>query len=271
MKFKMLWHKFWGDPKNPTFIFFHGFMGTHGDFKAVIESLQKDYFCIAIDLPGHGFSKKFLPKSIQEFDNLILDTIEPYTQSEFTLVGYSMGGRIALKLSRILKPSALALISARVFELTAQERKKRFETDQKKSLELQDLPFSNFLTTWYNFPLFKTLKDNATLHHQMVEERRKQSPLALSHILKLATPAVYSVGPQTLKDLQCPLLYCAGIEDAKYYQQIQEIKNKKKDLWLAAFSRASHALHLEQASSLAQTLKQFNRYFHDKLETSSQF
>lgn len=265
----MLWHRFWGDPKNPTLIFFHGFMGTHNDFKRVIEALQKDYFCIAIDLPGHGFSRKFLPTSIDEFEGLILDTIEPYTLNDFTFVGYSMGGRIALKLSKILRPSALALISARILPLTAQEQKRRFEIDKQQSLELQDLPFLNFLTTWYNLPLFKTLNKNSNLHRQMIEERQKQSPQALAHILKLISPATYSAGPQILKDLQCPLLYCAGIEDAKYYQQIQEIKNKKKDLWLAAFSGASHALHLEQINSLAQTLKQFNRYYHDKLETSS--
>ncbi len=267
----MLWHRFWGDPKNPTLIFFHGFMGTHNDFKCVIETLQKDYFCIAIDLPGHGFSRKFLPTSAEEFDDLILNTIDPYTLSDYTLVGYSMGGRIALKLSKNLKPSALALVSAKIFPLALQEQKKRFEIDKVHFLKLQDLPFLNFLTTWYNLPLFKTLKKNSNLHRQMIEERQKQSPKALVHTLKLVSPAVYSAGPQILKDLQCPLLYCAGIEDVKYYQQIQEIKSKKKDLWLAAFSGASHALHLEQANSLAQTLKQFNRYYHDKLETSSHF
>ncbi|MCH9633086.1 MAG: 2-succinyl-6-hydroxy-2,4-cyclohexadiene-1-carboxylate synthase [Chlamydiae bacterium] len=267
----MLWHRFWGEPKNPTLIFFHGFMGTHGDFKPIIKNLQKDYFCIALDLPGHGFSKSFLPSTACEFDKLILETIEPYTHNDYTLIGYSMGGRIALKLLKNLKPNALALISAKIFPLTIQEQKKRSEKDHIQSLEMQDLPFLNFLTNWYNLPLFKTLDKKQKLLRQMIEERQQQSPQALSHILKLVSPASYSVNRQVLHELQCPLLYCAGIEDEKYYRQIQEIKDQKKDLWLAAFSGASHALHLERANDFAQTLKQFNRYYYDRLETTSPF
>ena len=52
----MISFKQFGDPKNPTLLFTHGFMGDADDWDLIISKLTNQYFCISIDLPGHGQS-----------------------------------------------------------------------------------------------------------------------------------------------------------------------------------------------------------------------
>jgi len=43
-----------GNPDESIVVFLHGFMGSSNDWKQVISFLKKDFYCIALDLPGHG-------------------------------------------------------------------------------------------------------------------------------------------------------------------------------------------------------------------------
>ncbi len=65
-------------------VFLHGFLGNSADWEAVLSYLP-DCPCFGVDLPGHGSS----PFSTT-FD---FDPPAP----KFHLIGYSMGGRLALQ------------------------------------------------------------------------------------------------------------------------------------------------------------------------------
>src|SRR5215203_1872242 len=49
-------HEVSGDGLYPTILFLHGFMGSSADWRGAIAALGDRYFCIAVDLPGHGAS-----------------------------------------------------------------------------------------------------------------------------------------------------------------------------------------------------------------------
>ncbi len=264
----MLWHKVWGEPTNPILIFLHGFMGTHRDFLPLIKILEKDYYCVALDLPGHGIAQKILPQSQADFDDIIMQTLQPYINQKYTLIGYSMGGRIALRLSSVLDACSLVLISSLTSPLSKLEKKERLKKDKQLTLELQNSPFNDFLKNWYRIPLFVTLNQSSTLYTQMIEERKKQSPRAMSYIMNLLSPANYYPSLDAIKNFKNPLLYCCGKHDKKYFAHANSITNQKKDLWKACFSKASHAVHFEKPHSLSQTIKQFQRYYYDRMETA---
>ena len=84
----------------PEWLFcFHGYGEDAGSF-ALFEPLVKDQFTlIAIDMPFHGKTdwKEGLSLNIEELISII-DLIRPARQS-FSLLGYSMGGRISLQLA----------------------------------------------------------------------------------------------------------------------------------------------------------------------------
>ena len=46
--------KTYGDKHKKPILFLHGFLGSQYDFVDIIEGFKTTYFCISVDLPGHG-------------------------------------------------------------------------------------------------------------------------------------------------------------------------------------------------------------------------
>lgn len=80
-------------------IAFHGFGNDAAIFMPLAAALQQEYTTIAIDLPGHGrsrwtepyFRKKDLMAIVQGIRN-------DFGAEQFTLLGYSLGGRVCLNI-----------------------------------------------------------------------------------------------------------------------------------------------------------------------------
>jgi len=95
-----------GDPKNPPIIFIHGWMSHRGVWRQTLPILQKKYYCIAVDLLGFGSSGK--PEggdySLSAQGHRILTLADQLGIKNFSLVGHSMGGQIALYIAAVLAP-----------------------------------------------------------------------------------------------------------------------------------------------------------------------
>lgn len=89
-----------------VFVFLHGFLGTGEDWIAIMKAISGCARCIAIDLPGHGGTKiqnhgnndatQDSGLSIEVVADLLCELIKHITPGKVTIVGYSMGARIAL-------------------------------------------------------------------------------------------------------------------------------------------------------------------------------
>ncbi len=87
-----------GDNKKETLLFIHGLANYLWVWKWNIASLQEKYRCIAIDLPGNGFSSRGdYPYSIEYFTDTVHQFIDALNLKQVSLVGHSMGGQIALQ------------------------------------------------------------------------------------------------------------------------------------------------------------------------------
>lgn len=90
----------YGNKNQETLLFIHGLANYLWVWKWNIATLQKNYRCIAIDLPGNGHSSRGnYPYSIQYFIEIILEFIQTLGLKKVSLVGHSMGGQIALQLA----------------------------------------------------------------------------------------------------------------------------------------------------------------------------
>ena len=83
-----------------TLLFIHG-LATYGlSWKKNIEELKQHYRCIAIDLPGNGFSDRGdFSYSMHFFAHTIEDFIHKAQLGKVHLVGHSMGGQVAMTLA----------------------------------------------------------------------------------------------------------------------------------------------------------------------------
>ena len=93
-----------------TLVFVHG-LATYGYCWGLnIAELQNHYRCIAIDLPGNGYSEGGdYPYSINFYSGCVYDFIQKLALKNVVLVGHSMGGQIILNLA-INQPDACSKI-----------------------------------------------------------------------------------------------------------------------------------------------------------------
>lgn len=158
MSFKVQIDSYWvtyslvGDSSHPPILFLHGFMGDRHEFKQAIAALSKQFYCVAIDLPAHGqtsvieqgtsqITDQDYHYTIQSIANFVIKFLDFLHIERCFLVGYSMGGRLALYL--VIHFSSyfyqVVLESASAGLCTNIERSDRLVKDYKLAAELENL------------------------------------------------------------------------------------------------------------------------------------
>jgi pimeloyl-ACP methyl ester carboxylesterase len=80
-----------------TLVFVHGLGANLKAWQKNVDSLSRDYRCIALDLPGYGKSSQGdYPYGMAFFANQLRAFLEVLDLKNVVLVGHSMGGQIAL-------------------------------------------------------------------------------------------------------------------------------------------------------------------------------
>src|SRR5437660_8932491 len=94
----------------PPIVLLHGFTNTGASWDPVIAALGERYRSIAPDIRGHGSASDARPVTLEA----VIEDVASVADDEFELVGYSMGGRIALHVALALpeRVTRLVLISA---------------------------------------------------------------------------------------------------------------------------------------------------------------
>src|SRR5436309_3091100 len=94
----------------PDVVFLHGFTHTGASWDPVVAALGERYRALAPDIRGHGSASARSPVSLEA----VLDDLAALAPARFTLVGYSMGGRLALHAALALgaRIDRLVLISS---------------------------------------------------------------------------------------------------------------------------------------------------------------
>lgn len=78
-------------------IFIHGLSNYSMGWKKNIDELKNYYRCIAVDLPGNGYSGRGgLPYSMKFFAECVHELIQILKLKRVTLCGHSMGGQVAI-------------------------------------------------------------------------------------------------------------------------------------------------------------------------------
>ncbi|MGA7931939.1 MAG: 2-succinyl-6-hydroxy-2,4-cyclohexadiene-1-carboxylate synthase, partial [Kovacikia sp.] len=174
-----------GNRDAPTVLFLHGFMGSSQDFERVISQLADQFCCLAIDLPGHGKTQvqgKDEQYAMSETAKAVVDWLDQRDVSQCSLVGYSMGGRLALYLAIEFAERfpRTVLESASPGLKTEQERQTRLQHDRLLADRLE-ADFPAFLVHWYNQPLFQSLQQHAEFGHmQWLRSQNRPHELAKS-------------------------------------------------------------------------------------------
>ena len=260
-EYKSIHYETHGDKKNPAVLFLHGFMGNGRSWNEIIETMQKNYYCITIDLPGHGQSLDADESHFKmpECAKQIIQIIKTFKTDKVSLVGYSMGARLGLflALNHPERFNKTVLESGSPGLKTEEERSARQKSDGLLALELEKAPLAEFVDKWYEQPLFKPLKKNKKRFQELLQKRLVNAPRGLAGSLRFmglgAQPSLW----KNLKELKCPMLLLVGELDAKFQEIAKQMSNESNKIKIKSIKDAGHNVHFEKPAEYAQALKNF--------------
>ena len=235
----------------PTVVLLHGFSQTGASWRAVVDALGERYTPLAPDLRGHGSAGAARPVSV---DACVADVAASAPQ-RFALAGYSMGGRLALRLA-LAHPSRverLALIGTTPGIADALERDARRESDDALAAELEGgLDVETFARRWARQPILRGQPPEvAAAAH---EDRLRNDPTGLAAALRGLGPGAFDPVWSRLGELRMPVIVIAGERDAKYAKLAERMVARLPRARALIVPATGHAVHLEAPAIVAAAL-----------------
>ena len=248
-----------GTPNHPTLCFLHGFMGQGGDWASVVSALDREAFSLTIDLPGHGASL-YGPDHLYCMEGAtqaLADVLDDAGVDRCTLVGSSMGGRVALYFA-LFHPDRvhrLVLESASPGIDGVEARAERRALDARRAERIRG-DLDAFLRDWYRQPLFASLARH-DLIEEMVGRRRTNDSEELARALRGLSPGRQpSLWPH-LGDLSVPTLVLTGALDDKYADITAEAAARMPGARRVLVPEAGHNVHAERPQAFLSRLVHF--------------
>lgn len=246
----------------PDLVLLHGFMGNKNEWKEILPFLrERGCGVLLIDLPGHGDNINQDDPSLWSMENTaqaVADQIVSYQLARPVLLGYSMGGRLALYLTVYFGQlfSAAILESASPGLDREEERQERIAQDRRLATRLQQMPIYEFLQWWYSLPLFRSLKDHQNFE-ALVRDRAQNDPQALAKSLEqMGTGRQPNLWPH-LSVIKMPLLLVIGEWDTKFKAIAKQMAEKLTDSRVAVCQDCGHNVHFEQPEAFAKIILDF--------------
>jgi len=250
-----------GNPEKSCVVFFHGFLGSGLDWEEIIDKLSGDFYCVAVDLPGHGKTRvhgSISDYSMESFAGFFAKFVKSNNLNDAVLIGYSMGGRLALFLSAMVKNlwSAAVLESATPGLRKEKQRIERQTKDNKIAKRLEKENLEDFLKDWYQQPLFKTIR-NTKNFDLILRQRLINNPQELAKALRMMGVGVQLSLWNACTTINIPILLLAGEFDRKFCNIIRDMNIVNRDFELEIVENAGHNVHVEQPEVYFERIYKF--------------
>ncbi|NYT71027.1 2-succinyl-6-hydroxy-2,4-cyclohexadiene-1-carboxylate synthase [Halomonas sp. QX-2] len=242
-------------PQAPTLVLLHGLLGDRQDWDEVIADLE-GVNCLALDLPGHGENHQIRVASFKAFHRWLCDTLIYRGVSRYCLLGYSLGGRLALYHASRQPPGleALWLESAHP-GLPASERSARIAHDERWATRFEQEPLETVLADWYQQAVFADLTEGQ--RGRQIQRRLANRGPAIASMLRSTSLGHQPSRWSWLENTTLPVSYFSGQRDAKFHTLASHLAMMAPHLRHITLE-GGHNLHAEQPEMIAQ---QFNAWY----------
>lgn len=251
-----------GSGDGPAVLLLHGFTGSGRSLLSFARAWP-GFTTLAVDVIGHGLSDA--PEDASRYtmsaciDDLVA-LIDVLGYDRVALLGYSMGGRIALRFA-LAHPErlwALVLESASTGIEDEAERRARVESDETLAQQLEREGIEPFIDYWQSIPLWASQsrlpqEKREALRRQRLQNRATGLANSLRGMGAGADEAVFG----RLPSLNLPCLVMAGDLDTKYRDLARAMVPTMPAAELCIINDAGHAAHFEQPEAFAQSVARF--------------
>ncbi|GAB2657385.1 2-succinyl-6-hydroxy-2,4-cyclohexadiene-1-carboxylate synthase [Vibrio panuliri] len=243
--------------ETPVLVFLHGLLGSGADWQGCVQHLRHMPI-LTLDLPGHGHSQTISCDSFEQVCQQVKQTVQSVVspQRPVILVGYSLGGRIAMYGIAKHHFDELNLIKAIIeggnFGLPDDDaRHARWQNDLVWAERFAAEPIERVLADWYQQAVFSSL--NHEQRQTLIAKRSANLGEAISRMLKATSLAKQPYLLSALSAANIDLHYICGEKDDKFSQLA-----KQSGLSFSQIAQAGHNVHYEHPRAFAvEVLNQF--------------
>jgi 2-succinyl-6-hydroxy-2,4-cyclohexadiene-1-carboxylate synthase len=227
----------------------HGFTGSASAWEGrVVDGLAGAGLSpVLLDLPGHGSDAGTVDPSAFTLEAM-LARIQAAGRWPDDLIGYSMGGRLALHFAAAYpdRVRRLVLESASPGLETERERAERREADERLAARIEEEGIDWFVEHWESQPLFAGRERLAAPTRLGQRELRlRNAPRSLAAALRgLGTGVLPSLWDR-LGEVTQPTLLVVGELDRKFVGTAERMARAMPRARLAVIPNVGHTVHLE--------------------------
>ncbi len=243
----------------------HGFTESARVWDALVDAWAGSLRVIAVDLIGHGRSDAPDDPSRYTLERAVADLrslLDALGITRAHLVGYSLGGRVALRfaLDAPERSGALVLVSASAGIADAAERAARLAHDEALAGRIERDGLAAFVAEWEAQDLFATERALPDARRALIQrERLAQRPQGIANSLRGMGQGAMVPLWDRLGALRAPALLVTGARDARYGAIGTRMASAMRHARHVALSDAGHGAHRERPAELAALVGEFLR------------
>ncbi len=242
-------------------VLLHGFSGSGANWANQIEYFAQKFRVVTIDLPGHGQTdtphKESAHYAMHFAARDVLSIILTSGMEQANLLGYSMGGRLALYIALYAprRITRLILESASPGLRTAAEREARITQDEALAERIEREGIAAFSEYWSNLPLFAT--QSPEIREKLRLQRLRNDPAGLANSLRGMGTGVQPSLWDRMSELRMPTLMICGAHDSKFCAINAEMHDLIPNSTLVVIPDAGHTTHAEQPERFSSEVLRF--------------
>jgi 2-succinyl-6-hydroxy-2,4-cyclohexadiene-1-carboxylate synthase len=231
-------------------VLLHGFTQTRQSWRRTVAALGGRYRALAPDLPGHGQASERRPASFAACTAYV----RALDGDRITLVGYSMGGRIALTAALALGAHVqrLVLVGASPGIADPAEREERRKADEALAERIEAIGIEAFAREWGAQELFAGQDERVAAAANA--DRLRNTPAGLAAALRGLGVGVMPPLWDRLASVQIPVTLVVGERDAKFRAIADRMAGALPDCRVQVVEGAGHAVQLERPGAVAATI-----------------
>jgi 2-succinyl-6-hydroxy-2,4-cyclohexadiene-1-carboxylate synthase len=249
-------------PDSAPVLVLHGFTGCAESMLAVAAPLAERRRVLLPDLVGHGRSDVGPPDrcTMPAVVDQLLAVLDDAGVAAADVLGYSMGGRVALHLA-VAAPDRVrrvVTVGASAGLADPAERAARVAADEALAARIRADGIERFVADWESQPLFAS---QARCAPAVLAAQRAQrlacDPEGLARSLEGMGTGAMAPLHDALARLTVPVLLLAGAEDAKFVAAARELAAMLPLGSTGVIEAAGHAAHLEAPSAVVAAVEAF--------------
>ncbi|POT59791.1 2-succinyl-6-hydroxy-2,4-cyclohexadiene-1-carboxylate synthase [Citrobacter amalonaticus] len=240
-------------PGSPWLVFLHGFSGDCREWQQIGEQFP-DFSRLYIDLPGHGGSAETGVSGFADVCEMLRNTLYSYNILNYWLIGYSLGGRVAMMAACQDMPGLCGLVveGGHPGLQSDAERKARQLSDSRWAERFRRESLVDVFNDWYRQPVFASL--NAVQREALVALRSRNNGETLAAMLESTSLAVQPDLRDALHARTFTFYYLCGERDSKFRALAAEMA-----VTCHVIHNAGHNAHRENPAGVVDSLARILR------------